>query len=112
VYNIYAIIPAFYVVRFLHFIIIFASIIFATSAIYSTFTSACPQQQQEKSVTTNQEWVDKESNIKVSFTYLPKRPLVGGFTDLNFKVDDLKRGTTYKDVFGSIVQTTFFTNGV
>ena len=48
------------------------------------------QQRQEQSPARNQESIDKQSNTKVLFTYSPKTPFVGGFTDLNFNVEDIK----------------------
>ncbi|MFL6381860.1 MAG: hypothetical protein ACJ72S_11295, partial [Nitrososphaeraceae archaeon] len=59
-------------------------------------------QQYTLPVTRNQEWIDKQSNIKVSFTYLPERPMVGGSTELKFNVEDLKTSTPSKDVFARV----------
>ena len=76
-------------------------------AIYST-TGIVHAQQQEQPILSSskiQEWIDKQSNIKVSFTYLPERPMVGGFTELRFIVDDLKTSTHSKGVFARITIT-------
>jgi hypothetical protein len=78
------------------------------SAIYNRSTIAYAQQQNQQytlPVTRNQEWIDKQSNIKVSFTYLPERPIVGEFTELKFNVEDLKTGTSSKDVFARVAIT-------
>jgi hypothetical protein len=75
------------------------------SAIYNTSTIAYAQQQNQQytlPVTINQEWIDKQSNTKVSFTYSPETPLVGGLTDLKFNIEDLKTGTRLKDVFARV----------
>ena len=76
----------------------------SVSIIYSTSTIAYAQQQQQPVLpaTRNQEWIDKQSNTKVSFTYSPQMPLVGGFTDLEFVIEDLKTGTRSKDVFARL----------
>jgi hypothetical protein len=53
------------------------------SSIYNPSTIvAYAQQQQEQAATRNQEWVDKQSNTKVLFTYLPKKVLSGTSTEL------------------------------
>jgi hypothetical protein len=76
------------------------------SAIYSTSTIAYAQQQQHQqstlAATRNHEWIDKQSNTKVSFTYLPERPMVGGSTELKFNIEDLKTSTRSKDVFAKV----------
>jgi hypothetical protein len=75
------------------------------SAIYNTSTIAYAQQQNQQytlPVTRNQEWIDKQSNTKVSFTYLPEKPIVGGFTELKFNMEDLKTGARSKDVFARV----------
>jgi hypothetical protein len=78
------------------------------SAIYNRSTIAYAQQQNQQytlPVTRNQEWIDKQSNVKVSFTYLPERPIVGEFTELKFNIEDLKTGTSSKDVFARVAIT-------
>jgi hypothetical protein len=75
------------------------------SAIYSTSTIVYAQQQHQQSTlaaTRNQEWIDEQSNTKVSFTYLPERPMVGGSTELKFNVEGLKTSTPSKDVFARV----------
>jgi hypothetical protein len=70
------------------------------SEIYGTSNFAYAQQQQTVLFTAkNQQWVDKQSNTKVLFTYSPEAPLVGAFTNLTFNIVDLKSGTAYRDVF-------------
>lgn len=77
-----------------------------SSSIYSTSAIVYAQQQHHLqpalSDTNNQEWIDKQSNIKVLFTYSPEKPLVGGFTELKFKIEDLESGTRLKDVFARV----------
>ena len=63
------------------------------------------QQQSQQAVlpTTNyQEWIDKQSNTKVQFTYTPDKPLVSGFTELKFNIKDSKRGIQLKDISARI----------
>jgi hypothetical protein len=95
----------------LFFVILIANILLSysttisdlASAIYSTSSIAYAQQQQPAPpVIRNQEWIDKQSNTKVSFTYSPERPMVGGFTELKFNIEDLMTGTRSKDVFARV----------
>lgn len=76
------------------------------SSNYSPSTIVYAQQQQHQQpvfpVTNNQEWIDKQSNTKVLFTYSPENPLVGGFTELKFDIEDSKTGTHLKDVFARV----------
>ncbi|HEY7082735.1 MAG TPA: hypothetical protein VH500_23840 [Nitrososphaeraceae archaeon] len=72
-------------------------------SIYSTSTIVYAQQQQPQQAavipaTNNQEWIDKQSNTKVQFTFTPEKPLVSGFTVLKFNMKDSKRYTQLKDV--------------
>ena len=69
----------------------------ATSAI----AFAQQQQQQGQPVipaTNNQEWIDKQSNIKVSLTYSPEIPVIDTPTELRFNMEDINTGTHLKDV--------------
>jgi hypothetical protein len=76
------------------------------SSIYSSSTIVYAQQQQRQqpilSATNNQEWIDKQSNTKVQFTYSPEKPLVSGFTELKFNIKDSKGGTQLRDVFARV----------
>ena len=76
------------------------------SSIYSSSTIVYAQQQQRQqpvlSATNNQEWIDKQSNTKVQFTYSPEKPLVSGFTEIKFNIKDSKRGTQLRDVFARV----------
>ena len=74
------------------------------SSIYSTSSHVYAQQQQLQqaavlpATNNSQEWIDKQSNTKVQFTYTPEKPLVSGFTALKFNVKDSKSGTQLKDI--------------
>jgi hypothetical protein len=76
------------------------------SSIHSTSIIVYAQQQQRQqpvlSATNNQEWIDKQSNTKVQFTYSPEKPLVSGFTELKFNIKDSKRSTQLRDVFATV----------
>lgn len=62
-------------------------------------TAAYAQQQQPVIPTTsNQEWIDKQSNTKVSFSYSPEIPTVERFTELKFNIEELNNGTRFKDI--------------
>lgn len=62
------------------------------STIYSQYTITYAEQQQEQPAARTQEWVDKQSNMKLLFAYSPK-PLVGTSTELMFDILDLDRYT-------------------
>jgi hypothetical protein len=74
--------------------------------IYETTTTsaiAFAQQQQQQGqpvipATNNQEWIDKQSNIKVSLTYSPEIPVIDTPTELRFNMEDINTGTHLKDV--------------
>ena len=76
------------------------------SSIYSTSIIVYAQQQDRQvavnSAANSQEWIDKQSNTKVQFTYSPDKPLVSGVTELKFNVEDSKRGTQLNDVFAKV----------
>ena len=73
------------------------------SSVYNSAIIVYAQQQQSGLPANNsQEWVDKESNTKVQFTYSPDKPLVSGFTKLKFNLEDSKKGTPLKDVFARV----------
>lgn len=67
------------------------------SSISSTVAYA-QQQQPLLPTTSNQEWIDKQSNTKVSFSYSPNIPTVERFTELKFNVEGLNSGTRLKDL--------------
>jgi hypothetical protein len=71
------------------------------STIYSQYTITYAEQQQEQPAARTQEWVDKQSNMKLLFAYSPK-PLVGTSTELMFDILDLGTGTHFKDVFATL----------
>ena len=74
-----------------------------TSEIYDTSNFAYAQQQQTiLSTVKNQQWVDKQSNTRVLFTYSPETPLVGASTDLKFNIVNIKNGTAYRDAFARV----------
>jgi hypothetical protein len=50
-----------------------------------------------------QEWVDKSKNIKIQFTYLPDKPIIDTFTELNFSVQDLDTGEHIKNFDARVV---------
>ena len=67
----------------------------------SAIAYAQQQQQQGQPVipaTNNQEWIDKQSNIKLSFTYSPEIPVVDRPTELRFDLEDINSGTHLKNV--------------
>jgi hypothetical protein len=69
---------------------------------YSSSTVAYAQQQKEQPVARTQEWIDKQSNTKVLFAYIPEKPLVGESTELMFDIEGLKTGTRFKDIVARV----------
>jgi hypothetical protein len=94
------------------FFVIFTNIILLPNAaskqesilsVYNAPTNVYAQHQQPVlPAKDSQEWIDKQSNTKIQFTYSPDKPLVSGFTDLKFNLEDSKRGTQLKDVLARI----------
>jgi hypothetical protein len=68
-----------------------------------TIQNACAQTQQDnKSVSTIQEWIDPKENIKIQFRYSPAKPMLYTMTDLKLSIQDLNTGNNLKDLFASI----------
>jgi hypothetical protein len=74
------------------------------SSIHSLSTVVYAQQKQPQqaavlpATNNSQEWIDKQSNTKVQFTYSPEKPLVDGFTALKFNTKDSKNGVQLSDI--------------
>jgi hypothetical protein len=68
-----------------------------------TIRNACAQTQQDnKSVSTIQEWIDPKENVKIQFGYSPAKPMLYTMTDLKLSIQDLNTGNNLKDLFASI----------
>ena len=52
-----------------------------------------------------QEWIDKSKNIKIEFVYLPEKPIIDTFTELQFSVQDLETGEHIKNFDARVVVT-------
>jgi hypothetical protein len=88
------------------------SSIYETTTTYAAVASAQLQQQQQQQgqrgqpfipATNNQDWIDKQSNTKVSFTYSPEILVVGKATELKFNIVNISSsGTRLKDVFARL----------
>lgn len=52
-----------------------------------------------------QERKNTQNNVKIQFSYIPKRPLVYTDTDLIFSIQDLTNGSHIKDLIASITIT-------
>lgn len=52
-----------------------------------------------------QELISKNKNIKVQFGYLPEKPIIDTFTELQFSLQDLKTGEHIKDFDARVVVT-------
>ena len=44
-----------------------------------------------------QQWIDKENNAKIIFTYDPERPIIGQSTKLLYDIQDLRTGAEIKE---------------
>jgi hypothetical protein len=75
----------------------------AMPSTYDSSTVAYAQQRkQEQPFARTQEWVDKQSNTKVLFTYSPDKPLSGTLTELIFDIVNLNTGINFKDVLAAV----------
>ena len=61
--------------------------------------------QDNKSLTTVQEWKDQQDKVKIQFSYSPEKPLIYNKTDLIFSVQDLNTGNHITDLIASITIT-------
>jgi len=52
-----------------------------------------------------QEWIDKNKNIKIQFDYLPDKPIIDTFTELQFSVQNLTNDQHVKDFDARVVVT-------
>ncbi len=52
-----------------------------------------------------QEWIDKNKNIKIQFTYSPEKPIIDTFTELKFSIQDLEIGEHIKNFDARVVVT-------
>jgi hypothetical protein len=52
-----------------------------------------------------QELIDKNKNIKIQFVYLPDKPIIDTFTELQFSVQDLETEQHLKDFDARVVVT-------
>lgn len=59
-------------------------------------------QQDNKSVSTIQEWIDPKENVKIQFRYSPAKPMLYSLTDLELIIQDLNTGNNIKDLFANI----------
>jgi hypothetical protein len=75
------------------------------SSIYNKFGIAYAQEQNPESAilaSRNQQWIDKQTNTKVLFTYSPDKPLSGSLTELIFDILNLNTGAHFKDVLATV----------
>jgi hypothetical protein len=61
--------------------------------------------QDNKTASPIQEWKNAQDNVRIQFSYIPKKPLVYTDTDLIFSIQDLTNGNHIKDLIGSIAIT-------
>jgi hypothetical protein len=70
----------------------------------TTIQNASAQSQQDnKSVSTTQEWIDPKENVKIQFSYSPAKPMLYAMTDLKLSIQDLNTGSNLRDLFANIV---------
>src|ERR1041385_1018266 len=76
------------------------------TAMPSTYTSStiayAQQQQLEQPVASTQEWIDKQTNTKVLFTYSPEKPFSGTLTELTFDILNSETGIHFRDAFATV----------
>jgi hypothetical protein len=59
-------------------------------------------QQDNKSVSMIQEWIDPKENVKIQFRYSPAKPMLYTLTDLKLSIQDLNTGNNLNDLFANI----------
>lgn len=70
---------------------------------YTFSTIAYAQQQQlEQPVARTQEWIDKQTNTKVLFTYSPEKPYPGTLTELTFDILNSETGIHFRDILARV----------
>jgi hypothetical protein len=58
--------------------------------------------QHTKTVAPVQEWKNTQDNVKIQFSYIPKKPLIYTDTDLMFSIQNPTTGNHIKDLITSI----------
>lgn len=56
-------------------------------------------------MTTTQQFIDPQNNVKIQFTYEPEKPIVYAYTNLKFSVQKLQTGQHLKDILAKITVT-------
>jgi len=59
----------------------------------------------QTSTSRSQTWIDKENNVKISFSYRPSVPIVDKSTELKFNVADLRNGSSIDSMLARVVIT-------
>jgi hypothetical protein len=67
------------------------------------FQNAYAQLQQDnKTESTIQEWIDPQENVKIQLRYSPAKPMLYTLTDLRLSIQDLNTGNNLRDLSASI----------
>jgi hypothetical protein len=61
--------------------------------------------QDTKIVAPVQEWMNTQDNVRIQFSYIPKKPLIYTETDLIFSIQDPTTGNHIEDLITSIAIT-------
>jgi hypothetical protein len=75
---------------------------------FMAFQNAYAQIQQDNKtvstiqVSTIQEWIDPQENVKIQFRYSPAKPMLYTITDLKLSIQDLNTGNNLRDLYASI----------
>jgi hypothetical protein len=59
----------------------------------------------QTSTSRSQTWIDKENNVKISFSYTPSVPTVDKSTELKFNITDLRKGNSIDSSLARVVIT-------
>ena len=78
-------------------------LVMANSVLLSNGTSLRVYGQTPTS--RNQNWIDKENNVKISFSYTPSVPIVDKSTELKFNITDLRNGNSIDPSLARVVIT-------
>jgi hypothetical protein len=66
-------------------------------------SSSSSSSSSNTATTTQLTWIDKLSNLKIQFGYLPKEPVIDKPTELNFAVQNLQTGDQIKNLSARVI---------
>jgi hypothetical protein len=83
----------------------FFVLVFLSISILPLNTQSSEAQSVNVNVTNPQIWTNAEQNLKIQFTYQPRKPVLDQPTELKFVVQNLKTGDYLKNLVANILVT-------